>query len=462
VRDDLILAAIYVSLPIILLQPYFGLLVYSWLGYMRPQGMAWGVSREAPLSAWVAMAMLAGIVFAMGREKLFTLKTQTVLLVLLGGWISLTTWHAVSPDEAAVVYGYYWKAILISVITTGLVRDRQRLRILLLLIALSIGFLGAKSGVFGLVRGGTRFDEGPGGMMSDNNTYALGLNMVVPLLVGIVIAERSKILRWTAAVMTFLSVLTILFTFSRGGLLTLGAVGALLIWRSKQRVVASGVLLLGIVGFLAFSSQQLKEDYVARAGTISSYEEDNSAMGRIRAWQISWRVFRDHPLLGVGPNNLLTVSPSYADPSSDPQQEQHYHVAHNSYFELLAECGWPSVALFLLVLGVTLARLNRLRRFPAAPWVETYAQMMQISIVAYMTGSVFLNMAYFDLIYHLVGISVSLEVAAAAYAAQAAQATAEGGETAVLADEPWWRRAPQRVGAAAKAGAIGMARVKGL
>jgi probable O-glycosylation ligase (exosortase A-associated) len=460
VRDDLILAAIYVSLPIILLQPYFGLLVYSWLGYMRPQGMAWGVSRDAPLSAWVAIAMLAGIAFALGREKLFTWKTQTVLLGLLGLWISLTTWKAVSPDAAALVYGYYWKAILISVITTGLVRDHRRLRILMLVIALSIGFLGAKSGVFGLLRGGTRFDEGPGGMMSDNTTYALGLNMVVPLLVGIVIAERSQILRLLAAVMTLLSVLTILFTFSRGGLLTLCAVGALLIWRSQQRLVATGVLVLGIVGFLAFSSPQLKEDYVARAQTIGSYEEDGSAQGRLRAWGISWRVFRDHPLLGVGPNNLLTVSPSYSNSNSD--KEQRYHVAHNSYFELLAECGWPSVVLFLLVLGVTLARLNRLRRFPAAAWVETYAEMMQISIVAYMTGSLFLNMAYFDLIYHLVGMSVSLEVAAAA-------CVRGGAEAIVAVDDPWWRRTPVASGASGGVGIApkgtltgGMARVKGL
>jgi probable O-glycosylation ligase (exosortase A-associated) len=423
------MAAVYVSLPVILLQPYVGLLVYSWLGYMHPQGMAWGESRTAPLSAWVAIAMLAGIVLAMGREKLVTWKVQTFLLLLLGLWISVTTWKAVSPDAAAVVYGYYWKGILISILTTGLVRDRNRFRILLLLIALSIGFLGAKSGVFGILRGGTRFDEGPGGMMSDNNTYALGLNMTVPLLLAIVIAERSKILRVTAAIMTFLCVVTILFTFSRGGLLTLCAVGALLIWRSKQRVVASGVLVLGIVGFLAFSSPQLKEDYLARTQTIGAYEEDGSAMGRIHAWQVSWRVFRDHPLLGVGPNNLLTVFPNYAEP------EQRFRVAHNSYFELLAECGWPSVLLFLLILGVTLARLNRLRRFPVAPWVETYARMIQISIVAYMTGSLFLNMAYFDLIYHLVGLSVSLEVAAAAYGALSEE------EKAALPDaDPWWRR----------------------
>jgi putative inorganic carbon (HCO3(-)) transporter len=455
VRDHLLMAVIYLSLPITLLQPYLGLLVYSWLGYMRPQALAWGTSQESPLSAWVAITMLAGIALAMGREKIVTWRVQTFLLVLLGLWISVTTWRAVSPDDAATVFGFYWKAILISVVTTGLVRDRKRVSVLLIVIAFSIGILGAKSGLYGLLRGGARFDQGPGGMMADNNTYAVGLNMTIPLLIGIVIAERAKLLRWLAAVMAFLCILTVIFTFSRGGLLTLCAVGALLIWRSKQRLVATAVLLLGLLGFFLFSSPQLREDYLARAQSISSYEEDNSAQGRLQAWRDSLLVFRQHPVFGVGPNNLETVFPTYSDGI------HRFHVSHNSYLELLAECGLLGVILFVLLLGVTLARLNRLRRLPGAPWVETYARMLQISIVAFMTGGLFLNMAYFDLIYHLVGISVSLEVAAAAALAEAR----EEGEAAVEeAVDPWWRRAPAAPAASA-ASAVGgrsLARMKGL
>jgi probable O-glycosylation ligase (exosortase A-associated) len=453
VRDTLLMAVVYLSLPVVLLQPYLGLLVYSWLGYMRPQALAFGSSRESPLSAWVAIAMLAGIALAMGREKIVTWRVQTFLLVLLGLWISITTWRAVSPDDAAAVYGFYWKAIVISIVTTGLVRDRKRVSLLIIVIALSIGILGAKSGLYGLLRGGARFDQGPGGMMADNNTYALGLNMTVPLLVGIALVERSKILRWTAGVMTFLCILTILFTFSRGGLLTLCAVGALLIWRSERRLVAISILLLGVLAFFLFSSPQLREDYYARAESIGSYEEDNSAQGRLQAWRNSLEIFHDHPVFGVGPNNMETVFPIYSDGI------HRFHVSHNSYLELLAECGLPGVILFVLLLGVTLARLNRLRRFPGAPWVETYARMLQISIVAFMTGGLFLNMAYFDLIYHLVGISVSLEVAAAAALAEARE---EGGEAAVEeAVDPWWRRAPAAPGSPA-VGGRSLARMKGL
>ena len=459
-RDLVILAVVYATLPVALVSPFAGLLVYSWLGYMRPQALAWGASRVLPLSAWVAIAMLAGIALALGRERLLTLRKPTALLILLGLWISLTTWYAVSREDAQVVYGFYWKAILISVLTTGLVRDRQRLRLLILVIAMSIGILGAKDGLYGLLRGGARFDQGPGGLMADNNTFALGLNMVVPLLVGIALAERGKLLRWLAAGMAFLCVVTILFTFSRGGLLTLGAVGALLIWRSHRRLAATVVLLLGIVGFFLFSSPQLRQDYYARVQSIGAYEEDNSAQVRLMAWRDSLRVFREHPLLGVGPNNLETVFPTYSDGI------HRFHVTHNAYLELLAECGWPSLVLFLLLLGVTLYRLERLRRFPSAPWVGIYAQMIQISIVAYMTGSLFLNMAYFDLIYHLVGISVSLELAAGAVAVATAPSR-HAARHAVAEPDPWWRR-PQpypgggQLPAGGRTAASAMARTRGL
>jgi probable O-glycosylation ligase (exosortase A-associated) len=431
VRDLLVTALVVASLPIVVLRPFFGLLVYSWLAYMRPQDMAWGASRALPLSMWVALAVLAGLVLAMGRERLLTLVPETAIMALLAGWIGLTAYLAVFPDIASVAYGRYWKAILVALLTTGMVRDRRRLRALFFLIAASFGVLAVKYGLFGLARGGTRFDRGPGGMLNDNNTFALGLNMALPLLVAIVLSERSRLLRLAAAGMALLDILTILFTFSRGGLLTLAVVGVLLIWRSRRPLLAAAVLALGLLAAVALTSSGLQQQYLDRAASIRNYQQDHSALGRLNSWRVSWRVFQDYPLFGVGPNNLETVFYQYT-----PRRVR-FHVAHNSYLELLAECGLPALLLFLAMLAASFVRLERLRRRPAAPWVGTYAGMLQASLAAYMVGSLFLNMAYFDLAYHLVGLGVSLELAAAAAPAGEVTAAEPSG-----AGEPWWRRAP--------------------
>jgi probable O-glycosylation ligase (exosortase A-associated) len=432
VRDLVILAIVAASLPVIVFRPYLGLLVYAWLAFMRPQDMAWGLTRALPLSQWVAVAMLIGLVFAMGREQWLAVKVQTVLLILLAGWISLSVVTAVMPEVSGDLYGYYWKAIAISLVTTGLVRDRQRFRYLLLLIAFCIGLLGAKRGLIGLLREGARYSDGPGGFMADNNGFALALNMVLPLLAGIVMVEKRKAIKIAAGVTAVLSILTILFTFSRGGLLTLAVVVPALVWRSRRRLLVGAVIALALAGAFFLTSDSFLQAYTRRASTISSYEQDRSARGRLNAWETSWRVFLDYPVTGVGPNNLAVVYRSY---SPEPDR---FRVSHNAYLQILSECGLPALLLFLGAIGSTYFGLGRLRRFTDLPWVETYARMLQISILAYLVGSMFLNTAYSELIYELLGLSVSLEVIARLAARQpAVEAPAAVTE---LAAEPWWKR----------------------
>ena len=441
-RDLIIVGLVAASLPVIVFRPYFGLLVYGWLAYMRPQDMAWGLSRTLPLSQFVAIALVIGLVLALGRERWMVIRVQTVLLLLLAAWISLSVVMAVRPEVAGVLYGYYWKAIVISVLTTGLVSDRRRFTWLIILIAFSIGILGAKRGLIGLVKGGARYHDGPGGFMADNNGFALALNIILPLLVGIFMVEKEKSLRIAAAVMAVLCTVTIFFTFSRGGLLTLAAIVPFLVWRSRHRLAVTAVLALILAGVLFLTSEKFTQAYVSRAETISSYEQDGSARGRLNAWETSWRVFLDYPVFGVGPNNLEVVHRGY---SPEPDR---FRVSHNAYLQILSECGLPALLLFLGALGWSWWSLGRLRRWTDLPWAETYARMLQISLLAYGVGSMFLNTAYSELIYQLVGLTVSLEVVARAAASQ----PAETAEVSVPADLPWWKQPTPAVSSGVSAG----------
>jgi probable O-glycosylation ligase (exosortase A-associated) len=438
VRDYFVVGLVCAALPFILFRPFLGLLVYYWLAYMRPQNMAWSSSRDMPLSLWVAIAMVVGLFLAVGRERLLTIRPQTILLILLGLWISLTVMTAVVPEMSQVVYGQYWKAIAVSVIATGLVRDRRRLRWVTLVVVVSVGFLGAKRGLIGLVKGGARYDDGPGGFMSDNNSFALALNMILPFLVGFALSEKMRWARLLAAATAVLCVLCILFTFSRGGLLTLAVVGGLLVWRSKRRLLVAGLLALSLGGFALFSSSKMTEDYVKRASSISNYEADESAQGRLNAWETSWRVFLDYPILGVGPNNLEAVFFRYAPDTT------RFRVTHDAYLQLLSECGLPSLLLFLGALGTSFWRLQRLRRVTVLPSIELQARMIQISILGYMVGATFLNMAYCELIYTVVALSVSLEVAAEEAAAEEGLPALPGAlgtsaRSPAAAGTPWWK-----------------------
>lgn len=461
-RDLILLGLILGALPLMIFRPFFGLCAYAWLAYMRPQDMAWGITRSLPLSQWVGIALAIGLLLGLclGRERLATLKVQTVLLALLCGWIGLSVLTALSPNLSDHSFGLYWKAIFLSILITGLVSDRFRLRAFIIVVAFCLGFLGTKFGVFGLLRGGARFHEGPGGFMSDNNSFALALNMTLPLLVGIAMVEKQKLLRFTAIGMAVLSLLTIIFTFSRGGFLTLALVAPLLVWRSRHRALVMTVLAIGFAVLFYASSGSFKDDYMERATSITDYEADGSARGRLNAWEAAWGVIQDYPVLGVGPNNFQVVFRLY---SPDPGR---FRVAHNAYLQIASESGLPALLLFLAAIGATLWRLQRLRSYLGGTeraelaWAEVYARMLQISVLAYMVGSMFLNTAYSELVYTLIGLSVALEVVAR----KQVESPVAVGEPAEDPDLPWWKRpqpAPLAVRPAASSTG-GVARISGM
>lgn len=466
VRDLILLGLIVGALPLMVFRPFFGLCAYAWLAFMRPQDMAWGITRSLPLSQWVGIALVVGLILSvcLGRERVATIKVQTVLMALLCGWIGLSVLTALAPHLSDHSFGLYWKSICLSILITGLVHDRFRLRAFLIVVAFCLGFLGAKFGIFGLLRGGARFHHGPGGFMTDNNSFALVLNMTLPLLVAIAMVEKKKILRYTAIGMAVLSLLTIVFTFSRGGFVTLALVAPLLVWRSKHRAAVMAVLAIGLCVLFYTSSGAFKEDYVERATSITDYEQDGSAKGRLNAWEAAWGVIQDYPVFGVGPNNFQVVYDRY---SPAPGR---FRVHHNAYLQIASESGVPALLLFLAAIGVTLWRLQRLRAYlgrtdrAELAWAGVYARMLQISVLAYCLGSMFLNTAYTELIYALIGLSVALEVVAHKQAESPETASIEEARDAE-AELPWWKRpqparpmpAPAGVAARSASGVSGIA-----
>ncbi|HEY4591928.1 MAG TPA: O-antigen ligase family protein, partial [Thermoanaerobaculia bacterium] len=171
------------------------------------------------------------------------------------------------------------------------------------------------------------------------------------------------------------------------------------------------------------------QDYVERAQTISDYQEDRSAMGRLNAWQTSWGVFLDYPVFGVGPNNLEVVYRAY---SPEPDR---FRVSHNAFLQILCECGLPALVLFLAVIASGLWSLRRTQRAAERDsWVEVYARMLQISLLAYLIGSMFLSTAYSELLYQIIAMSVCLEVIARVEAGDEAVAPAP------VAMAPWWKQ----------------------
>jgi probable O-glycosylation ligase (exosortase A-associated) len=289
-------------------------------------------------------------------------------------------------------------------ITSMLINSQLKLRYLLLVIALSVGLIGLKGGLWVFLTGGANRVYGPdGSFLADNNDLALALNMTLPLLLYLSKDEPKQWLRCLLKgcfVMTFIA---IVFTYSRGGFLAMVLVSCLLLIKARYKALAGIILMIGVVALLFLAPQKWSE----RMNTIDTYEQDASAMGRINAWQTAINIAIARPLTGGGFNTWTPAVFMRYSP-----QAWNVRDVHSSYFEILGEHGFIALILYLLLLTYALLTTSRLkwtiRRNPNLQWAQHYPDMLQVSIFAYMLGGAFLGRAYFDLFYHMIAALVIL------------------------------------------------------
>jgi O-antigen ligase len=129
-------------------------------------------------------------------------------------------------------------------------------------------------------------------------------------------------------------------------------------------------------------------------------------------------IIRDHPMMGVGINNMLLVLPRYGNENREEQR-----VSHNSYLQVAVDAGIPALVLFLMMLGVTFWRLRRLRRLlrEHAPTdrLINYAHGIEAGMGAYIVSATFLSQYSQEVLFVYVPLVNALIVLARAYEQEA-------------------------------------------
>ncbi len=400
-RDLLLTAFVAALVPAALVRPHIGLLAYVWVSLMAPHRLTHGFAREVP---W-AMLLFAPTILRWllsGERKLPLWSPLSTLLALFGVLAVLSTAQAMAPELAAEKRDALLKILLALYLTTALVDRPDRLRWLVWVVTLSIAFYGIKGGLFVLATAGAYQVLGPSpSLMADNNGIALALVMILPLLQHLYETSRPVWLRAGLLAAAGLTVLAVLGTWSRGGLLALLATAAVLWWRSRAKVPLA---LLGGTAALALALL-MPEAWYAKMGTIDDYEADASAQLRFTAWAWAVEVALDRPWLGGGfrvfvLNNIRHGAGGHSD----------YLNAHSIYFEVLGELGFTGLALFLAILLAGLFTAGRLMRLERdRPDLHDLARLgaaLQVSLVGYAVGGALLNMALFELFYHLLAVLI--------------------------------------------------------
>ncbi len=422
-RDIVLTLVIFGTLPFILWRPHIGVLVWTWIGFMNPHRLTWSFAYDMPFAMIVALVTLVSLLMSREPKKIPWARESIVLLIFLA-WILLTTMQAMYPWLAWPHFNQIWKIQLMVFVTMILMQSKERINQLVWVIAMSIGFYGVKGGIFTIVNGGVYHVRGPeGSFIGGDNEMGLALIMTIPLLRYLQLTTRSMWLRAFLAVAMVLCAAATVGSQSRGALVGLVAMGTFLWLKSRNKVftAALGVVAIGLV--LSVMPQQ----WYDRMATIQTYDQDQSAMGRINAWKMAFNMAKDRPL-GGGLESFQDYSFALYAPNPDD-----VHASHSIYFEVLGEHGFVGLGLFLM-LGLMTWRsaswvIGRARRDREKRWAADLAAMVQVSLVGYASAGAFLGLAYFDYYYTLIALVVLCKtVLISSNAKQVAESAADTGQ----------------------------------
>jgi probable O-glycosylation ligase (exosortase A-associated) len=407
IRLILLLAAFLPSLPFCFVFPFYGIVLWTIFAFVEPQWYTFG-GRILPWSLAVAIPTILGFaVFGRGWNRLLTRETS--FLLVLWSWFGFTTIICLNTpffaSHAADAQSRFWfvsKILLMTFLMLAVVNSFERLRTLLWVIAACFGLFVVKAFPFLLASEGTFRTYGPpNSMIADNNDYGLALNMTLPIFFFLARSEPRPWLRRVCWALFFMTIPSILFTWSRGAMVGLCAIMLLMFLKLKQRAVLIPVLVFGVVLGALFAPEKWKE----RMNPTQT--ADASAQSRFNSWTYCWRLAKDFPLTGGG---FDAFTPDLFDRYAPNPQD--VHGPHSIYFGVLAEHGFPGLFLYLLLVGNCFRILRRVARQGAVYGDQTavqYAHMFQFSLVGFLTSGAFLGRAYFDYFFTIVACLIILK-----------------------------------------------------
>lgn len=404
-RDLLVIAIVLVGCGVALRRPWVGVLLWTWLSIMNPHRMTWGWAYDAPLAAVAAGATLLGLLLTRDRESPFKGTPATLLLVFMA-WMTLSWLLGLDRSGDYYQWSKVMKIDLMILVALMLLHSKKHIFALTWVVVGSLALLGTKGGIFTLVTGGEyRVWGPPDSFITDNNEFALSLVMTIPLLRFLQMQLQGRMARHAMTAVMLLCAAAAVGTHSRGALIAIFAMALVLWWRGRSRFAGGLVIVTAAIALLAF----MPETWTARMSSITEYEQDRSALGRISAWWNAWNLAFDYPF-GVGFNAARPEL--FARYSPYPE---YVHAAHSIYFQILGNHGFVGLFIFLTIFVLTFRSAGWLRKHAAkagaeARWAADLGAMCQVALVGYGVGGAFLSLSYFDLPYNIMVLVVLTRV----------------------------------------------------
>ncbi len=391
------LALTYGGAAASLFRPFYGLLIYVAFSILRPEALwHWSVPQGGNYSRIVAIALLIG--WALNGFGNWNLgRGKGMLVCFLGFWV----WAALSTLFAALFpqRGYDFlesmaKILLPFMVGISIINSIEQIKQLAWTIGLSVSYVALEMNLAYYDGFNFLHESGFGGM--DNNCIAIQLVSAVGFMFFLGFTAKAWWQKPIAVGGVLVMINAIMFSFSRGGLLSLivtGGVAFLLIPKRPVHylvfaaTVAAGVRLAGPQVLTRFATTFADKD-----------QRDASAESRLDLWADCWQLMQENPLFGVGPDHFTHYA-QYHFGWGTPKE------AHSLWFQTGAELGFIGVGFLLLFYLLCIWNLWPLTResYPTAePRLRDLARMVIASLAGFLVSSQFVSLEGLEMPYYVV------------------------------------------------------------
>ena len=306
--------------------------------------------------------------------------------------------------------GTYIKIAIIVFAIAWMTQTIKEFKITSFLIC-SSGILVASFALYNSINGiglveGTRVTIGRniGSMLGDPNDLALVL--LFPSAFGLSYAMNSnvkKLDRFFGLITFIMMFAAILATQSRGGLLGILAVMGVFAW---YKVPSKTLLIIG--GLCSVVLLYIVADIGSRAsGGLHEGGIDESAKGRLYAWEAAFWMAVHNPLSGIGISNFIYNYWEYSN-----YWDGKNHAVHSTWFGILAETGFLGFGLFISLVIMSarnmMKLISKLKYMPEHPYVYAMAKALLAGFAGFCASGTFLTMGFVWPFYIMFSLSLAL------------------------------------------------------
>ena len=410
---DAVLALFWLAaVPMTFINPAAGIVFWVWDALLSPTELAYSFMQGVETNKLIAITTLVSFALAQRRRAMFFDRTAAVIIAIVvlatGSYVFALVRTGLQDD----LYMKLLKEVVLAFAIMYLITSKEWLYVVLLSVSAALGFMGVKEGLIALLTAGGHHIVGSRAV-GDNNQLAAALISTVPLMLALWRCTPSRSIRSGLLAAVFLTIVTVIMTYSRGGFVGLIVLALLFLKGSRHRILSLAVIGVAAIALLNFAPAE----WFSRVDTIQDASADQSFMGRVIAWKISWLIAIDNPIFGGG-MHAVQMQPVWTYfsqnfgqldwiPTSAPDISP--HAAHSIYFEILGDLGFTGLLLYMMLFWIAISNCNIARRAAirskSMPWMIDFAEAVRSSIICYMVTGAALSMGYYELLFILVALS---------------------------------------------------------